>query len=132
MFVSCRLSGFLLVLLVWCLGWCPASFAADWSLNVAPLALPDGAAGAFSPSSSVPVTPQFFRLAIRGKQVIIAAEAPYVEPLKPVPTIRVQEQSPYTSPPVAETDLRDTTPALRGPEAWLLRRPPTVVSQTHP
>jgi hypothetical protein len=130
MLLSSRLMVYLIMLFVFCQGVCPASMALAWTLRFAPLHHTTGDTAAFTPSTSMPVMPQFLRILITGKQVIIGVEAPYLRAIKLVPPIRFEQRSRSTSQPAANTYTLRPRHHLRSPETFLLRRPQTVVGKT--
>ncbi len=125
-----RLTAGLTMLLLSFLWFCPLATAFPLQLRFAPLGHTPRDADAFAPSTSVPVSPQFFRILVTRKQVMIGAEDPYVNPIKLTPPIRFKPLPRSTSEPVTNVQSARPMHHLRGPEALLLRRPPTVVGKT--
>lgn len=132
MFSSSRLMVFLCTLFVFFLHLSPTSLAFAWSLRFAPLHHPTGDDNALTPSTSVPVAPQFFRLLATSKQVVVGVEDAYTRAIELDPPIRfkVKPRPPAAAQPVANTRRTRPRHQLRGPEALLLRGTQTVVGNT--
>lgn len=129
MFSLSRLIACLVTLLILGLYACPSAIAFTWTLRFAPLDYTPSTADAFAPSTSVPVTPQFFRVLVTRKQVIVGAEKPYIRDIKPAPPLHFKPLPRPASESVANARAPRPAHHLRGPEARLLRHPQTVVGK---
>ncbi|ETW98461.1 MAG: hypothetical protein ETSY1_18625 [Candidatus Entotheonella factor] len=82
-----------------------------------------------TPSTALPVAPQFFRILVTRAQVTLGVEDPYVRAIQLRPPIRFKSQSPTDSQPVSHTRAARPRHQLRGPEAFLLRRTQNVAGK---
>jgi hypothetical protein len=111
----------------------PASLAFAWAVRFAPMDHTTGDHDALIPSTFALATPQFFRILVTAKEIVIGVEEPYARAVKLDPPIRfkLEPRAPAAAPPVA---ARDNEPRhqLRSPETLLLRRTQAVVGKTFP
>ncbi len=126
---SSRLTTCLCTFCVFFLCLCSGPKAFAWTLRFAPLDHTTGDEEVLPPSTSVPVTPQFFRLLITPKQVVVGAEKPYIRVIKLNPPTRFNPLPPAAAPPVANTRNARPRHQLRGTEAFLLRRTQNVADK---
>jgi len=132
MFSSSRLMACLYTLLVFFLYGGSTSKAFAWTLRFAPLSYTTGDAKAFTPATSVPVTPQFFRILVTPQQVVVGVEDPYRRVIKFNPPIRFKPLPSSVEQPVADARHARPRHQLRGPETFLLRRTQNVAGKSLP
>jgi hypothetical protein len=130
MFSSSRLMACLYTLLVFFLCGGSVSKAFAWTLRFAPLGHTTVDAEALTPATSVPVTPQFFRILVTPQQVVVGAEDPYSRVIKFNPPIRFKPLPPSAAQPVASARHARPRHQLRGPETFLLRRTQNVAGKS--
>jgi hypothetical protein len=119
-----------MTLVALCLGFGPVSMAIAWTLRFAPLDHSTGTAVALIPATSALVTPQFLRILVTGNQLLLGVESPHIRAIDFRPPVDFKQPASSTLPAAAGLPAFRSRYHLRGPEAFLLRLPQTVVGQT--